>query len=172
VVRVGLLALLLPSTALAQDPTREGVTFEVGVGPARIYVSPEVAPSYQTSLSLAFNGGAGVWLTPKLVVGGRLAGASNFESSERLGAYVIGPAAQYWLDDKAWVGAGAGLGVLLSSTAANDVGLGFDLRAGFTFAGTGDYVFSGSLEVTPARYFDREDATLTGVALVLALQYL
>jgi hypothetical protein len=180
VLRVALLALVVPSVAFAQPSTapveqttriNEGLTFDVSAGLGWIRSSPTASASFTTGVSLALSAGAGLWLTPRLVLGGRFAGVSNFESSERLGAYVIGPSAQFWLDKRFWVGGGVGLGVLASTTSANDIGFGLDLRAGLTFSETDDYAFSGSFEVTPARFSSNgESATLTGFALVVCMQ--
>lgn len=178
--RVVLLACLVPGIALAQPavltetpPAREGLTIEVNAGLGWIRTSPEVAASYTSGVSFALDGGAGWWLTPKLALTGRLAGLTNLEGGEVLGAYLVGPNVQYWPADVFFVAGGVGIGVLLSTTGSNDVGLGFDLRAGFAFSHADDRLYTATVEVTPARFAqDGSSAWLTSIAFLAGLQFL
>lgn len=179
-IRVAVFACLLPGAALAQPtvPTetpaaREGLAIEVNAGLGWIRTSPEVAASYTSGVSFALDGGAGVWLMPELALTGRLAGLTNFEGGEVLGAYLVGPNVQYWPDDVVFVAGGVGIGVLLSTTGSNDIGLGFDLRAGFAFSRADDRLYTATVEVTPARFSQGgSSAWLTPIAFLVGIQFL
>jgi hypothetical protein len=186
VLRVALLGCVLPAVAFAQPGAapaatpaaaaaarRSGITVEANAGFGWIRSSPTRAPSFTSGISLAIDVGVGVWLTPQLALTGRFAGVSNFADGERLGAYFVGPSVQYWLDHRWWLGGGAGLGVLASSTSDSDVGFAFDIRLGRVIATRDAHVYDVSLEITPARFSASGDsATLTGVALLFGFQYL
>ena len=189
---VGLLGCVVPAVALAQpgaEPTaggqpaapaaspaaarHAGITVEANAGFGWIRSSPTRAASFTSGVSLAAAVGVGAWLTPQLALTGRFAGVSNFADGERLGAYFVGPSVQYWLDHRWWLGAGAGLGVLASSTSDGDVGFAFDVRIGRVIATREAHLYDVSLEITPARFSATGDsATLTGVALLFGFQYL
>lgn len=179
-LRVVLLACLVPGVALAQPAVlvetpaaREGLTIEVNAGLGWIRTSPEVAASYTSGISFALDGGAGWWFTPKLALTGRLAGLSNLEDGEVLGSYLVGPNLQYWPDEVVFVSAGVGVGVLLSTTGSNDVGLGYDVRVGFAFSRADDRLYTATVELTPVWFSqDGSSAWLTSIAFLVGLQFL
>lgn len=174
-VRVALLACLIPAVASAQsaERTREGITIEANVGLGWIRSSPTHAPSYTSGVSFGLDLGLGAWLTPQLALTGRFAGLTSLEDGERFGAYILGPSVQYWFEPRWFLGAGAGLGLLGSSTSDNELGFAFDLRMGYAFSTTDERTLTGSVEITPARFTAAGDsATLTAVALLFGFQYL
>jgi hypothetical protein len=184
-----LIALLAPAVVAAQPattapevsatpapattPRRCGLTIEASAGLGWIRTSPAEAPSYTSGLSVGIDVGAGAWVTQKLVVLGRISGLTDFRQGERLGSYLVGPSAQYWANDRWWVGGGLGVGVLLSTTSPNDVGFAFQLRGGYAFGLVDERVYTVAVEVTPARYAQAgESAWLTDIALFVGVQFL
>jgi hypothetical protein len=98
---------------------------------------------------------------------------TTFEEGERLGAYFLGPSVQLWLGDRWWLGGGAGLGWLGSSTADDEIGFAFDARIGYVISAADTRVLHASLEITPARFSAAGDAaTLTSIAMLFGFQWL
>jgi hypothetical protein len=165
-----LLVCLVPAIAAAQP--RDGLTIEANTGLGKIRVSPATAPSYTSGIAFALDGGVAVWLSNELALGGRFAGLTTFSEGETLGAYFLGPSVQFWLNDRWWLGGGAGLGLLAATSAPNELGFAFDARVGYVLSADDTRVLTGSLDITPARFSSQGDAaTLTSIALLLGLQY-
>ncbi|CAN5838049.1 hypothetical protein BH11MYX3_BH11MYX3_47300 [soil metagenome] len=183
-----LVALLLSSPAVA-DPVpaapepasyRCRLTFEAGLGLGWIHVAADgISETGDLGLS-GPNLGIGGWVSGKLAITGRIAGVSHSHRGIRVTNTVIGAAAQYWIDDRYWLGGGLGLGLLVLTGSSFDssqdnvtAGFGFDLRAGFAFSQTREHVFNLSLEVTPTLLSNGgERARYTGIALQFGYQHL
>lgn len=86
--------------------------------------------------------GVGGFVSPRLALTARLAGGTIIESDVVAYVGVLGPNAQYWLDDHIWLGGGLGLGFMLASAGGDDsaavAGSGVDLRAGYSFGQRGN----------------------------------
>jgi hypothetical protein len=171
-----------PQPAYGAQPQRslhEGITFEANLGLGWNRTSPEDQDGVTSDVGIGgLCVGVGHWLDPKLALTGRLAGATIFESGAQQNAIFLGPSAQYWVDDRFWLGGGLGF-ALLGATDTNgnrldsNVGFGIDLRMGYTFNAGTLHTFNASLEINPG-YF-REDgmsAVITGIGILAGYQYL
>ena len=173
-----LVGLLVPASALAQPPSpeslRRGMTFEAGVGIGWIHDSSDsVKPTW---FGGGVNVGAGRWVTDNLAVTGRMAGMTASISDVRLLTGVIVLGVQHWATDHVWLGGGAGLGVFAFKNREDSdgtLGVGLDLRAGYTFDTTSANTLTVSVELTPSIVFeDSGTASIAGIALVVGYQRL
>jgi hypothetical protein len=153
-----------------------GMTFEANLGLGWIRVS-ENDKSDTSDLGVGgLNLGVGGWVSPKLAITARLAGATLSDNGLRLTQLFLGPSAQFWIDDHFWLGGGVGLGaaVLSNDNDSEGVkGVGLDLRIGYSFVTTSENTFNASVELTPSHLTENGDsADFTGIALLLGYQHL
>ena len=141
---------------------RSGLTFDVGLGLSRGGGATGSSPE------LAFGVSLGAWIFPsKLALLGRVAMSTVDQShvasinTSYVANEFIGANLQYWFDDHAWVAGGPGLVAFsgaeesifptLSACSPDCVGIGFDLRAGYSL-GIGAHQLELSLEALPGYY--------------------
>jgi hypothetical protein len=166
-----------PYTApVAVGPQREGFTAELGLGFGMTIISPKDFDGDTRNGLSGLNVGLGGWISPRTAVTVRIAGTSFkqkdiFGEDVQLIAGMLGVSVQQMVSDVAWVGGGAGIGVLSDDQDSTDPESGFslDLRAGYNFYQSQRNAFSASLEITPG-FFD--GGRVTGVGLQLGWQHL
>jgi hypothetical protein len=164
---------------------RSGMTFEANLGLGWIRVSPDGEDSDTSDVGLGgLCLGVGGWVSPKLAITARLAGATVFDTimgaDFRYTNAFFGGSAQYWVDDHFWFGGGAGLGVYALHVDYNGEsdgdsinGFALDMRAGYTFSATTESTWNVSFELNPAFYSDNgQDATVTSIAILGGYQHL
>jgi len=191
-----LLVVLVPAAALAQpgyygtQPSsaalRNGLTFEANLGLGVIWASAE-GESSDSELALGgLSLGLGGWVSPQLAITARIAGVTYSEDCGdetcMLTSAFFGPVAQYWLNEQAWIGGGAGLAVLRGSTTGSgdsetENGFGLNLRAGYTFSRGTESTWNVSVEYTPGFYtldyvFGEYDLTVHGFGILFGYQHL
>jgi len=154
-------------TMVAPSPMsslRRGLTGELNLGLGFIWARNGDGQESDTEAALAgLSAGIGGWINPQMALTLRVAGATYSTdvgtSSARFTTGVVGPSLQYWLDDRLWVGGGAGLGFAAVTIDGADTqpdpetGLGLDLRAGYTFTSGSENTFNVSVEYNPT-FFD------------------
>jgi len=157
----GLGVVVLPRAARAEP---EGLTLEGGFGGGFVTGGP-----FDQTNSVTFGGSvaAGMWLSPRLALTGRVAlttyGEVKGDDSSDARYWFAGPSAQRWLTDWAWVSGGAGLAVYQQASDGgaftSSGGVGLDLRAGLAFdlIDSSRHRFEVFVEVAPAvfRYIPR-----------------
>lgn len=144
---------------------RKSVTLEAALG---LGVVASTGDAADTGFGLSgVDLGIGGFLNPQLAITGRFTGVLT-RGDNSVAAMLFGGSAQYWLDDKLWVGGGAGLAVVTASGISRN-GFGFDGRAGYTFRQTGPHAFHASVEVTPMIV---SGTFLAGIAVLVGYQYL
>ncbi len=161
------------------SPLGRDFTFEANLGIGWLIASPDEGGSDVARGIGAPNLGIGGWVGPRTALTLRLASSTISESHDTVSiSYTggfLGGAIQHWVSEQAWVGAGVGLGFLVTvksggeSDAKSESGLGLDLRAGLTSVLSGQHSLNFSFEVTPA-FLD--GITVTSVGLLLGYQYL
>ncbi|MBA3392453.1 MAG: hypothetical protein H0T89_07415 [Deltaproteobacteria bacterium] len=170
-----------PQPAYGQAPNnKHGMTFEANIGLGLLWFSADGESSDKETSLGGLNLGVGGWINPKLAITLRVAGVTYTEDIEgetaRLTAGFVGPSAQYWVSENAWVGGGLGLGFLQASFAGeseSETGLGLDLRAGYTFSTTSESTWNLSFELTPSSIeFQNTDVTVWGAAVLFGYQHL
>lgn len=145
---------------------RNGLTGELNLGLGFIWARNGDGQESDTEVALAgLSAGIGGWINPQMALTLRVAGATYSTdfgtSTARFTTGVIGPSLQYWLDDRLWIGGGAGLGfAAITIDDANEqpdpeTGFGLDLRAGYTFSTGSANTFNVSVEYNPT-FFDVE----------------
>jgi hypothetical protein len=129
-------------------------------------------------------------LVARLAVGARITSTSFFpvsDSSDHKFVQVldtfIGAAAQYWISDDFFLGAGVGLGrygtnpFLSAVDSFGTAGLAFMARAGYSFYATEHQSFAVVLELVPALYRHDEpfvlhqETSVLGTSLALQWQH-
>lgn len=194
-----LLLILVPSVALAQPGSapppppppgygpapaaygqapnnKHGMTFEANIGLGLLWLSADGESSEKETSLGGLNLGVGGWISPQLAITLRVAGVTYTEDvmgeTARLTAGFVGPSAQYWVSENAWVGGGLGLGFIQATYAdqsESKTGLGLDLRTGYTFSTTSENTWNLSFELTPSSI---EDVTVWGAAVLFGYQHL
>lgn len=152
---------------------RSGGTFEMSLGLGITRLSIDQGPSASFNGLSGLNLGLGGWASPRAAITFRVAGTSFVEQLEgrdiRFIAGFVGLSIQYMAADRAWVGIGAGLGVL--TTDQDDIepetGFGLDLRAGLNLVQTAGHAVHLAVEVTPGFY---DGISVTGVGLQIGWQ--
>jgi hypothetical protein len=152
---------------------RRGGTFEMSLGLGITRVSLDQGPSESFTGLSGLNLGAGGWVSPRTALTFRVAATSFVEQIEgvdiRFIAGFVGLSLQHMAADQAWVGIGAGLGVL--TTDQDDIepetGFGLDLRAGLNIGQTAGHAVHLAIEVTPGFY---DGISVTGIGLQLGWQ--
>jgi hypothetical protein len=170
-------ALLAPGTASAQemmDPTvRAGFTIEVGLGLGITSALPEEGDSEQKVGLSGANLGLGLFVNPQLALLARFSGTLFFEDagdeSHTFQNSVAMAAAQYWMNDKLFVGGGIGLGIfgpsLFDDLEVDDqTGLALAARAGYTFALSSQSSWRAGVEVMPC-FYDGVNVVSTGLTV-------
>jgi hypothetical protein len=155
------------NTGAAASPLgsyRKSVTLEASVGAGYLISTGDFSGGFGLS---GINFGVGGFLNNKLAITGRFVGVLS-RGSDPTSLISIGGAVQYWLDDKLWIGGGAGLSYVYV-TGANTNGFALDARAGYTFKQTREHAFHASLEVVPG-FFD--GGSIVGIAALVGYQYL
>ena len=162
----------------APDPwaLHRTMTFELNVGLGWMYAQ---ADGDSDTSDLGIGGlslGIGGWVSPQLAITGRIAGVTLSENDATLSNIFVGPSVQYWLNPNAWIGGGAGVGILrLAAGGESDSvnGLSLDLRAGYTFNPGTENTFNISFELNPG-FFEQngESATITGIGILFGYQHL
>lgn len=151
--------LLVPSSI----PLRHGMTVELNLGLGYIWARNDQGQESDTEAGIAgLNVGLGGWLNERMALTGRIAGAT-FSPSDgvRFTSGFLGPSLQYWVDERVWLGGGAGLGMALIHVDGLDeqpdpeTGFALDLRIGYTFTVGTEHTFNASFEYNPA-FFDIE----------------
>jgi hypothetical protein len=146
---------------------RRGLTGELNLGLGFIWARNGDGQESDTEVALAgLSAGIGGWLNPQMALTLRGAGATYSTDvgvgSARFTTGVVGPSLQYWLDDRLWLGGGAGLGFAAITIDGADTqpdpetGFGLDLRAGYTFTSGTANTFNVSVEYNPT-FFDVGD---------------
>jgi hypothetical protein len=156
---------------------RNGMTFEANLGLGWIRAS---ANDDSDTSDLGLGGlslGLGGWVSPKVAITARIAGVTYSDDGGRVTDAFFGPSLQYWVDDHFWFGGGVGLGVLAVSVdnVGDDstTGIGFDLRAGYTFTAGSENTFNASFELNPGHFSENgSSATFTGIGILLGYQHL
>jgi hypothetical protein len=161
-VRLHLLAAVLaiwmmPRVAPA-EPT--GLTVEAALGGGMVRTGGPFSrlDSVTTGGSVA----AGVWLSPRTALTGRLVlatyGTTSGDDSSDDRYWFLGPSLQHWLKPWAWISAGAGFALYQEASDGGSFGSsggwGFDLRIGVAF-GVSDqspHRLGAWLELVPAAY--------------------
>src|SRR5512143_2028923 len=109
---VSVFALVIAHRGVAH--AGDGATGGVGIGVGGVYERSYGHNQITTPL-LAFDTFAGGWMTPRLVVGGRVSGMtysfSSYDYSARVTVLHVGPAVQYWLTERIWLGGDVGVTV-------------------------------------------------------------
>ncbi len=146
---------------------RRGMTGELNLGLGFIWARNGDGQESDTEVALAgLSAGIGGWLNPQMALTLRVAGATYSTDSAfgnaRFTTGVVGPSLQYWLDDRMWIGGGAGIGFAaitvdgLDAQPDPETGFGLDLRAGYTFSTGSVNTFNLSVEYNPT-FFDVGD---------------
>jgi hypothetical protein len=135
---------------------RRGMTVELNIGAGFIWARNEGESSDTEGALAGLDLGVGGWLNPNMALTARIAGATySPEDGVRFTQGFFGPSLQYWSDDHLWFGGGIGLAFAAVNFEGADeqpdpeTGLGFDLRAGYTFTTGSENTFNVSLEYTP-----------------------
>ena len=156
---------------------RRGFTLELNRGVGGVRLTDHMSDSTSSDVGLAgLSVGVGGWVSEKVAISGRLAGVTISEDDSQFSAIFVGPSAQYWVDEHFWLGGGLGFGIAAtdnSGTSDGLVGLGLDIRVGYTFSQNTQHTFNASLEINPS--FLSEDgvsATATGIGMLFGYQYL
>lgn len=158
----------------------DGVTFEanLGLGWARTSVEGQGGDTSDLGVG-GLSVGVGGWINPQIAVTGRIAGVTIPGAGDaRASAIFAGPAIQYWVDNRFWLGGGLGLGLLAgqdqSGTQQDSIaGFGLDLRVGYTFNEGSEHTINASLELNPGFFSENNSsATVTGIGILLGYQYL
>ena len=198
---LALITLLVPTLATAQPPPpppgpgpvysnepidhRRGMTFEANIGVGFMWAERDDGQESDKEVALGgINLGVGGWMSPRLALSLRVAGVTYTDSEGELDfrwtTGFLGPSAQYWLDDHFWLGGGVGAGVVALSVEGpgfedsdSEVGLGLDLRAGYTFSTTSENTWNISFEMTPS-FIEVDDTQFTfyGAAVLFGYQHL
>jgi hypothetical protein len=153
------------AVAASAEPTprRVGRTFELGIGGGEVgdeggAVSAVGGPAI----------GVGGFVTPHVALSLRVAGAT-VASGGLVYVGTLGPNAQLWLGDNAWIGGGLGMGFLVGcGPACHAVGLGADARLGYAFRPRGESGVNLAIEAT-LESFGPEAAERT-ISLMLGYQ--
>ena len=130
-------------------------------------MSSNAAPAW------GLHAGLGGWLGPRLAVTLRATiitiapeqltgGPVRAENFRRTFGF-LGPSLQYWIEERFWLGGGIGVAGYFMDTDGSS-GLGFDLRAGYSFAKRGTNTFNVSLELVPGFYRGGGGISLDGTA--------
>lgn len=156
-----------PMAAPSMASLRRGMTGELNLGLGFIWARNDDGQESDTEVALAgLSAGIGGWINPQMALTLRVAGATystDFgNASARFTTGVVGPSLQYWLDDRLWIGGGAGVGFAAITIDGADTqpdpetGFGLDLRAGYTFTSGSANTFNVSVEYNPT-FFDVGD---------------
>ena len=165
-----------PTPAPSPWTYHHGPTFEVNLGFGRLHQPYE----YGEGLHPAFGGpdfSLGIWLSRRLALTWRLAGAvSSYQKGTTVNV-VVGPSLQLWLTDSLWAGGTAGRAFVRGTEAEARDGWGFEVRAGATLNQGSASTFSLSLDFTRGFYshedsFGMTNFRYTGLALLAGYQYL
>jgi hypothetical protein len=162
---------------------RHGLTFEANLGLGLVWARSDGENSDSETGLGGLNLGLGGWLTDRLALTGRIAGATFFPADDFQATLVFaGPSLQYWTNDHFWIGGGLGLAVYAVSFDANGEsesdsvnGFGMDFRAGYTFSTASNHTFNLSLELTPGFFendFGDEDLNINAFGILLGYQHL
>ncbi len=166
-MRILVLALLLAtSTARADD----GVTFEASIGVSKLAAVGPVGGNLESTLggpSLGFGG----FLSRRFALGVRLSGATMIQH----GAYYVGtlaPSGQLWLNERFWIGGGAGLGVIAGCSGGCDAftSTGIDARLGYAFAPVGQTAANLSIELTGYVPKSKDSPAVVTVSALVGVQ--
>jgi hypothetical protein len=111
--------------------------------------------------------GIGSFVNPTLAVSVRMSGSLYLGEGGMAYIGVLGPNLQAWLNDRAWVGGGGGLGFAIGCGEGCDgiAGLGLDARLGYAFQPRGQRGMNLSIEVSYASFGE----LLGGIETVSAL---
>jgi hypothetical protein len=161
-------------------PRRSGITLEASLGVSVTRFDPADDGYESSPESVSRNGisglnlGIGGFVSPTTALTLRIAGTTFTETSyygdTTFVAGFAGPAVQTWLGDRAFIGAGVGVGFLAIPDDAEsepETALGLDFRLGFDLVSGRGGALHLAVEVTPAFY---EIGTVTGVGLQLGAQ--
>jgi hypothetical protein len=117
------------AAAEAPDRAREGATSEMAAG-LGVIAGGGSSETSVGGLSLGFGG----FLTPRVALTGRVAGATYIGDGGVVYVGFAGPSAQVWVADRVWVGGGVGIGLVAGCVATGGCDSaqksGLDLRAG------------------------------------------
>lgn len=159
-------------TAPAQQPVRNGITFEANLGFGFLQAESDGSSSDTESSLGGLNLGIGAFISPRMAISARVAGVTHTEDGASITEAFFGPSVQYWVSPNLWVGGGLGLGVARVEVdgfgSDSETGLALDGRVGYTFNPQAKHSFNVSAELTPAFI---EDVTFTGFALLIGYQY-
>lgn len=156
-----IVACVVFAPVVAAAEPLHGLTVEAGFGGG--FVRTPDPYSRLDSVTFGGSAGAGVWLTPRLALMGRVTlqhykWVSGDDSTDYR-YWFAGPSAQYWLTDWLWASGGAGLAVYSDKTESSDdytswYGLGFDARVGVTapLIDSSRHKIEAWLEVQPGSY--------------------
>lgn len=179
-----LLASASAAAQVAPGPVarrRHGLTFDASVGLGSFRGSKDGAAMRGSQMSLAGpNLGAGWFVSHHLAVGARVAGVYHRAGTgEFLATAFAGPTAQIWVAPYAWIGAGAGVGMVADPATiffeggilqqSRAFGLALDARLGLTFNPQHRHTINVALELIPVFAFG---TTYTGLGIVAGYQFL
>ena len=180
-------AILLASASadaqVAPGPVarRHGLTFDASVGLGSFRGSKEGAVMRGAQMSLAGpNLGVGWFVNHHLAVGARVAGVYHRAGTgEFLATAFAGPTAQIWVAPYAWIGAGAGVGMVADPSLtlyeggiieqSRAFGFALDARLGLTFNPQHRHTVNVALELIPVFAFG---TTYTGLGILAGYQFL
>lgn len=157
---------------------KHGLTFEANLGVALMWATANGNTTDKEGALGGLNLGLGGWINPRVAVSLRIGAVTYSESAgdARLTTAFVGPSVQYWATDHLWLGGGVGVGVIRVSDregAGRETGMGFDVRAGYTFSTTSEDTLNISLELIPTRFAaGSEDLAFYGLGLLLGYQHL
>lgn len=144
---------------------RRSVTIEAAIGAGVVLSNMDGTDSGAGLAGLDL--GVGGFVRPQLAITGRFAGVLT-QGSNNVAAAFFGGSAQLWIDDRLWVGAGAGL-AYAGRGQSSSRGLALDLRAGYTIRQRRAHAYHASIEVNPMFI---EGEQLLAFALLAGYQYL
>ena len=171
---------MAPGGAALSDRRRTGLTFEANLGFGVLWANSDDGDlDSETGLG-GLDLGLGGWLSDRLALTGRIAGATVFVEDSQFSLVSVGPSLQYWTNDHFWIGGGLGLAVFAAriddegdETFGNRKGFALDLRAGYTFSTASDHTFNVSVELTPTWFGSNNDEfNLNTFAVLLGYQHL
>ncbi len=144
-----------------------GFTFEAGLGFGSFRGNSTIFPRGARMSLAGLDLGAGWFVTRRLAITARIAGVHHRTQGDTLSTTFVGPSAQLWLAPYAWVGAGAGLGVVFD--VGHELGVALDARAGLVFNPGAAHSVNVSIEFSPAFAYD---TVFTGLSLLAGYQFM
>jgi hypothetical protein len=158
-------------------PVRSGFTLEGSIGLGFTHINPADG-DYESDTRAGLSGGnigIGGFVNPRTAITLRIAGTLFRENDTNYTAVFAGPAIQHWVGERAFIGAGFGLGLLGVSLddevgddeMATESGAAFDLRVGYDIVSGRRGALHLAFELTPGLY---DGGMVTGVGFQIGGQ--